>query len=351
MGGPLGTRTDVPDLPVLVIGGWHDLFLGATIDSFRAMRARAPEPNAQRQRLIIGPWAHGATSGVFPERAFGVQAGLDGADIGGVQLEWFKHHLAGAAPAPQASPVRIFVMGPDVWRDEPDWPLPDTHYVDYFLGSGGDARTSDGDGTLSTSTGSVAASDCFVYDPADPVQTCGGATYLPGLFIGANAGPRDQKGIEARQEVLCYTSEPLDRSLEVTGPVQARLHISSSAVDTDFTATLVDVHPHGRAELVCDGILRCRYRNSTTRPEFLEPGVIYEIEVDLVATAYVFRAGHRLRLDLSSSNFPKFDRNPNAAVPVADARPADMVIATNTVWHDRARPSRLVLPVITRSST
>ena len=116
-------------------------------------------PDAQRQRLVIGPWAHGATSGVFPERAFGVQAGFDGADITGVQLDWFKEHLADAPPATPSSPVRIFVMGPDVWRDEPDWPLPDTEYVDYFLGSVGDARTSDGDGTLSTSTGSVAASD------------------------------------------------------------------------------------------------------------------------------------------------------------------------------------------------
>ena len=126
-------------------------------------------------------------------------------------------------------------------------------------------------------------------------------------------------------------------------------HISSSAVDTDFTATLVDVSPQGRAELVCDGIVRCRYRASTTLPEFLEPGTSYEVEVDLVATAYVFAAGHRLRLDVSSSNFPKFDRNPNAAVPVADAGPADLVVATNTLYHTSSRPSRLVLPVIRRS--
>ena len=150
--------------------------------------------------------------------------------------------------------------------------------------------------------------------------------------------------------MLCYTSEPLNRPLEVTGPVRARLFVSSSAVDTDFTAALVDVDPAGRAELVCDGILRCRYRNSTTQPEFLDPGMVYEIEVDLVATAYVFAAGHRLRLDVSSSNFPKFDRNPNAAVPVADAGAGDVVVATNTVWHGSARPSRLVLPVIRRTA-
>jgi len=340
----------VTDIPVLNIGGWHDLFLGGTIDNYLAMRARTVEPDAARQRLIIGPWAHGATSGVFPERAFGVRAGLDGADIAGEQLAWFKEHLAGSPSATPRSPVRIFVMGPDVWRDELDWPLPDTEYVDYFLGSTDSARTSNGDGTLSTSTGSDTDSDSFVYNPADPVDTCGGATYLPGLFIGFNAGPRDQVRTEARQDVLCYTSEPLEKSLEVTGPVRAILHISSSAVDTDFTATLVDVSPQGRAELVCDGIVRCRYRASTTLPEFLEPGKLYEIEVDLVATAYVFAAGHRLRLDVSSSNFPKFDRNPNAAVPVADAGPADLAVATNTLWHSSSRPSRLVLPVIRRST-
>jgi putative CocE/NonD family hydrolase len=340
----------VPDTPVLNLGGWHDLFLGGTIDDYLALRARTEEPDAHRQRLVIGPWAHGATSGLFPERSFGVQSGLDGADMTGAQLAWFKEHLTGSPPATSPSPVRIFVMGPDIWRDEPDWPLPDAEYVDYFLGSTSDARTSGGDGTLSTASGTGAASDSFVYDPADPVLTCGGATFLPGLFIGANAGPRDQTRTEARQDVLCYTTEPLDRSMEVTGPVRARLFVSSSAVDTDFTATLVDVHPGGRAELVCDGIVRCRYRTSTTRAEFLDPGTVYEIEVDLVATAYVFAAGHRLRLDVSSSNFPKFDRNPNAAVPVADARPADLVVATNTVWHDSTRPSRLVLPVIRRSA-
>ena len=163
---------------------------GGTIDNYLAMRARTVEPDAARQRLIIGPWAHGATSGVFPERAFGVRAGLDGADIAGEQLAWFKEHLAGSPSATPRSPVRIFVMGPDVWRDELDWPLPDTEYVNYFLGSTNGARTSNGDGTLSTSTGSDTDSDSFVYNPADPVDTCGGATYLPGLFIGFNAGPR-----------------------------------------------------------------------------------------------------------------------------------------------------------------
>lgn len=340
----------VTNIPVLNIGGWHDLFLGGTIDNYLALRARTSLPDAKHQRLVIGPWAHGATTGMFPERSFGVRAGLDGADITGVQLDWFKEHLAGVGAVPQteSSPVRIFVMGPNVWRDEQDWPLPDTEYVEYFIGSASGARTGSGDGTLSTVPGSTTVSDDFVYDPNDPVVTCGGATYLPGAFIGVNAGPRDQRLTEARQDVLCYTSEPLDGQLEVTGHVRARLYVSSSAVDTDFTAALVDVHPEGRAELVCDGILRCRYRRSTTSAEFLEPGVVYEIEVDLVATSYVFDIGHRLRLDISSSNFPKFDRNPNAAVSVAAAGREDMVVAQNTVWHDSARPSRLTLPVIRR---
>ena len=338
------------DIPVLNIGGWHDLFLGGTIDNYLALRTRTARPDAQRQRLVIGPWAHGAASGMFPERSFGVRAGFDGADITGMQLAWFKETLAGSQSGTKTSPVRIFVMGPNIWRDEPDWPLPDTEYVDYFLGSGADARTSSGDGTLSTTPGSTTVSDCFVYDPADPVATRGGATYLPGAFIGANSGPRDQGPVESRPDVLCYTSVPLRHSLEVTGPVRARLHVSSSAVDTDFTAALVDVFPDERAELVCDGILRCRYRASTTIPALLEPGCVYEIEIDLLATSYVFAPEHRLRLDVSSSNFPKFDRNPNAAGTIAAAGVEDFVMATNTVWHDGMRPSRLVLPVISRSA-
>lgn len=206
------------DIPVLNIGGWHDLFLGGTIDHYLGLRSRASRPDAQRQRLVIGPWAHGATSGVFPERAFGAQAGLDGADITGVQLAWFKAHLVGPPPTTEASAVRPFVMGPNAWRDEQDWPLPATEYVDFFLGSMSDARTSAGDGTLSTSAVWGAALDRFVYDPADPVTTGGGgATYLPGGFIGANAGPRDQAPTETPSDVLCYTGEPLEQPSEQTG--------------------------------------------------------------------------------------------------------------------------------------
>ena len=340
----------VTEVAVLNIGGWHDLFLGGTIDNYLALRARTPQPDANRQRLVIGPWAHGAASGTFPERAFGVRAGFDGADIAGMQLAWFKQQLGGAEASTPQSPVRVFVMGPDEWRDELDWPLPDTEFVDYFLASNSDDRTIRVDGTLAIDAphdlGS--ASDSFIYDPSDPVVTRGGATYLPGLFIGANSGPRDQAPTEARQDVLRFTTDALADPLEVIGPVRAVLHVSSSAVDTDFTVTLVDVGPDGKSELVCDGILRCRYRTSSTRPEFMEPGVVYEIEVDLIATAYVFPVGHRLRINISSSNFPRFDRNPNCAMPVADAGPADWVVATNTVWHDATRRSHVTLPLVER---
>jgi hypothetical protein len=180
------------------------------------------------------------------------------------------------------------------------------------------------------------------------VPTVGGATFLPGVWLGANAGPRDQRAVESRPDVLCYTSAPLARPLEVIGPVELLLFASSSARDTDFVGKLVDVAPDGRAEILCDGILRARYRTSMSAPVLLEPGAIQEYRIDLGATAYLFPAGHRVRLEVSSSNFPRFDRNTNTGGAIAGERLEDAATAANRVHHDRANPSRLILPVIDR---
>ena len=239
-------------------------------------------------------------------------------------------------------------MGANEWRDEDDWPLPGTEYADYFLHSGGRANTAAGDGGLSTDAPGDEPEDVYLYDPRNPVPTTGGGTFLPGLSIGANAGPRDQRAVEARHDVLCYTTEPLAAPLEVIGPVRAVLHVSSSATDTDFTAKLVDVAPDGRAENLADGILRARYRESLSEPSPLEPERVYEVTVDLVATAAVISAGHRIRLEVSSSNFPRFDRNTNTGGVIATEGEADLRPAVNRVHHTRVRPSRLVLPVIRR---
>ncbi|HET9894542.1 MAG TPA: CocE/NonD family hydrolase [Streptosporangiaceae bacterium] len=337
-------------VPALNIGAWHDLFLQGTLANYTGMKAHGgSEAARQRQRLVIGPWAHGAMSGWFPERSYGLMSGIDTADITRLQLRWFDWLLKGEDTGLAAEkPVRLFVMGANQWRDEDDWPLPDTEYVSYFLHSGGLANTAGGDGCLSADAPGDEPEDVYLYDPRDPVPTTGGATFLPGLFIGANAGPRDQRSVEARRDVLCYTTGPLAEPLEVIGPVAAVLHVSSSAPDTDFTAKLVDVAPDGRAENLADGIVRARYRESLAEPSLLEPGRTYEITIDLVATAAVFGAGHRIRLEVSSSNFPRFDRNTNTGGVIATEGESDLRQAVNRVHHARATPSRLILPVIRR---
>jgi len=260
---------------------------------------------------------------------------------------FLRAHLAGGDP-PDGKRVLLFVAGPDVWREEDDWPLPDTSFTPWYLHGRGRAGSSAGDGVLSPEPPADEPPDAFVYDPRDPVPTAGGATFLPGVWLGANAGPRDQAAVERRADVLCYTSPPLERPLEVTGPVRLVLHASSSARDTDFTGKLVAVSPAGRAELVTDGILRARYRESRAEPVALEPGAVVRLEIDLGATATVFPAGHRLRLEVSSSNFPRFDRNTNTGGTIADERIEESVVARNEVHHSRAHPSHLILPVIDR---
>ncbi len=320
-------------IPTLNIGGWYDLFLGGTIANFVAMKQKGAQ-------LLIGPWAHGATTGWFSDRSYGFLANYAAIDPTGIHVRWFDHYLKGIDNGVEAAaPVRLFIMGIDQWRDEQDWPLPDTRFTPYYLRAGG---------ALSTEVPGDENPSSYDYDPADPVPTCGGPTFLPGLFIGANAGPRDQRAIDGRADVLTFQTEPLAKDTEVTGPVELVLYVSSSARDTDFTGKLVDVHPDGRAEHLTDGILRARYRNSMSAPELLTPGEVYELHVDLWATANVFRAGHRIRLDVSSSNFPRFDRNTNTGETVATDTADAVVVAANRVYHDTDHPSHVILPLIER---
>ena len=329
--------------PALNFGGWYDLFLGGTLANYAAMKGRTP------QKLVIGPWVHGYNGGVYPARNFGLMAHDGVADVTAMQTRWFDHFLKGEANGVlDEPPVKIFVMGPDVWREEADWPLPDTDWQQWYLHSAGSAGTKPADGVLARTTPDKEPADSYLYDPRNPVPTVGGASFLPGLFIAANAGPRDQREVEQRADVLCYTSEVLTADMEVTGPVRLVLYVSSSAMDTDFTGKLVDVHPDGTALILTDGILRARYRESLSTQKLMTPGEVYRLEIDLVATANVFFAGHRIRLEVSSSNFPRFDRNTNSGGVIAQETEADFVRATNTVWHDAVRASHLILPVIAR---
>lgn len=336
--------------PALNIGGWFDIFLNGTLANYQGMRRRGGSTAARAgQRLLIGPWSHGNVGYLYPEQDYGIRAGAETVDVTAAQIRWFDHWLKGIDNGVERDrPVRIFVMGINRWREEEDWPLPDTRFRPYFLHSAGRANSAGGDGVLSTEEPGGEPEDAYLYDPRRPVPTVGGATLLPGSVIAANAGPRNQRAVEARDDVLCYTGTPLERALEVTGPVELVLHASSSARDTDFTGKLVDVAPDGRAEIVTDGILRARYRASFARPEPLEPGRVYELRLDLGATALVFAAGHRIRLEVSSSNFPRFDRNTNTGGTIAVEGEGDMVQAINRVYHDRTHPSHLLLPCIER---
>jgi putative CocE/NonD family hydrolase len=240
-------------------------------------------------------------------------------------------------------PVKIFVMGKNEWRDEEDWPLARAKSTKYYLHSAGAATTASGDGTLSTTAPGAEKADQFTYDPNDAVPTLGGPLCC-GPFPPAGLGPQDQSKAEARSDVLVFTTPMLVKDLEVTGPVLLDLYVSSSAVDTDFTGKLVDVWPNGFAQNLTEGILRLRYRNSQEKPELAKPGETYHLTVDLWATSNVFRAGHKLRLEVSSSNFPRFDRNLNTGEEQAGA--TRMSKATNVVYHDKAHPSALVLPLV-----
>ena len=334
--------------PALNIGGWYDVFVGGTLANYVGMRRHGGSEAARRPGLIVGPWAHGNQGGAFPERLYGTMAADAAFDLTGVQLRWFDRHLRGVDGGAQDAPVRLFVMGADAWRDEQDWPLPDTRFTPFYLHSSGRANSAAGDGVLSREEPGEEPEDVYLHDPRRPVPTVGGQTFLPGLFISANAGPLDQRRVEARDDVLVYTTAPLERAVEVTGPIELVLRASSSAVDTDFCGKLVDVHPDGRAEILTDGILRARYRESMGELSLLEPGRPYELRIDLWATANVFGAGHRIRLEVASSNFPRFDRNTGTGGTIAQETEADLVQAVNRVFHDRARPSHVLLPLIER---
>jgi putative CocE/NonD family hydrolase len=335
------------NVPALNISGWYDIFLWSTFQNYTGMKQRGGAQESRRnQRLIIGPWSHMNFSGSFPEREFGWRGSSAAIDLSSIHLRWFDRWLKGVDHGiDQELPVMMFVMGIDEWHSESDWPLPDTQYRQYYLHSSRGANTLHGDGTLSTEPPGDEPSDVYLYNPMRPVPTVGGQVILPG---GNAIGPRDQREVELRDDVLVYSTPVLEHAVEVTGPIALRLFVSSSARDTDFTGKLVDVHPDGRAMILTEGILRARYRNSLTRPELLEPDAIYEIQLDLWATANVFLAGHCIRLEVSSSNFPRFDRNSNTGGQIASETARQYRSAVNRIFHDVAHPSHLILPIIER---
>ncbi|MFZ1013131.1 MAG: CocE/NonD family hydrolase, partial [Terracidiphilus sp.] len=330
-------------VPALTIAAWYDIFQGGSLRNYMGMRDHAGSETAQSgQHLLITIGGHAGGGRKIGDVDFG-SAAAD-YDENTITLDWYDYLFLGKHNEfAGADPVRIFVMGKNEWRDEPAWPLARAKETSYYLVSGGKANSATGDGALATTMSKKDESDTFVYDPANPVPTVGGPLCCDAVHLGA--GPRDQKDVEARSDVLVYSTPPLDQDLEVTGPVSLNLFAKSSAVDSDFTAKLVDVWPNGFAQNLTEGILRASFRESTRgEPKPVTPGQVYEYKIDLWSTSNVFLKGHRIRLEVSSSNFPRFDRNLNNGKRAADS--SDFVKATNTIVHDAQHPSALILPVI-----
>ena len=332
------------DIPAYHQGGWYDIFLGGTLRNFTGMKTNGVSQSTREgQRLLIGPWVHdyGLTSKTG-DMDFGLRASGAAIDIHGKLLRWFDYWLKDEQDAIQCdAPIELFVMGINQWRCESEWPPARCKFVEYYFHSTGEAATDLQDGTLSTNCPDIEPSDSYEYDPNRPVPTRGGA--LCCHDAQTPFGAFDQSAIEKRPDVLVYSTPPLDDSIEVTGPVEVILYASSSAKDTDFTAKLVDVSPCGKAVNLTDGIVRARYRKSTEIAQLLEPNEIYCFKIDLLATSNVFARGHQIRIEISSSNFPRFDRNPNTGKPATSR--ADFIVATQTVMHDADHPSHVRLPI------
>jgi putative CocE/NonD family hydrolase len=328
----LEARADEMSVPALNIGGWYDVFLRSTIGSYKTMTEEAASQQAREgQRLIIGPWTHGwnqtTQSG---DQEFG-EASL--VDIEPLYLEWFNYWLKDG-PEPTGAPIRIFVMGEDVWRDEYEWPLARTEYKSYFLHS---------DGSLSSKSPSPnSPPQTYDYDPSDPVPTLGG-----NIMESSLRGPYDQSPLDSRDDVIRFVTTPFAVRSEITGPIRAQIFASTSAKDTDFMAKLIVVKPDGEAFNLVDGVIRARYRDGFENPSLLKPGEIYRYDIDLWATSYVLSPGDRLRIDVSSSNFPRLNRNLNTGAPFAET--IKMKIARQTIYMDEEHASRIILPLIPTS--
>lgn len=328
-------------VPALTVAAWYDLFQGGALRNYVGIRAHGGSEAARKgQQLFVAIGGHAGWGRKIGDVDFGPAADFD---YDNVTLDWYDFLFKGAKNEfSKPTPVKIFVMGANVLRDEEAWPLARAKSTKYFLHSGGRANSSSGDGRLSEALPAQEHADEYVYDPADPTPTVGGPLCCDPVHLAA--GARDQRQVELRKDVLVYSTAPFAADTEVTGPVSVELYAKSSAVDTDFTAKLVDVWPNGFGQNLTEGIVRARYRDSQSIPSLLAPGTIYKFSIDLWSTSNVFLAGHALRLEISSSNFPRFDRNLNTGGEIKTG--ARAVKATNSVVHDAEHPSALIVPVV-----
>jgi uncharacterized protein len=328
------------DVPALHIGGWYDIFAGGTVANYRGLRAGAGSEAARSsQRLLMGPWHHEIQEG----GGFAGHVAGDDVSVDAWQLRWFDQFLRDADTGVlDGGPARLHLLGGGRWL-ETDWPPP-ASVEEWFLHADDGANSVLGDGLLARDAPGPQRPDVFVFNPLGPVESAGGTSCcVPGLVP---MGAACQADVEIRRDVLVYTSAPLERDLTLAGDVRLRLFCASSAEDTDFTAKLCDVDPDGRSVNLVQGILRCRYRESLAEPAPLVPGEVYELTLELGPVAALLARGHRLRLQVSSSDFPLWSRNLNRYEDPHALDATAAITATQTVLHDDAHPSRLELPIL-----
>lgn len=338
-------QSDTADIPMLFMDSWYDYGAAETLAMFNQFQTKGISERARNnQFIIIGPGTHCGYPYATEQTFVGARdLGDARLDFWGIQLKWYDYWLKGIDNGITDMPkIHYYLMGKNQWRSAGQWPLANTTYKKLYLHSGGKANSRQGDGVLSFEPPQNDETDTFVYDPATPVPSLGGHTCCTGT--DTEAGGYDQSSIEMRNDVLVYTSVALEEGIEVTGQLVVILQVSSSAVDTDFTAKLVDVYPDGRAFNVQEGALRMRHREELSKEVFMTPGEIYEARLDLHASSNFFSAGHRIRLEVSSSNFPRWQRNLNTGGNNFDE--TEWQPATNRVHHSKTKLSYVVLPVI-----
>jgi hypothetical protein len=311
-----------------------------TINGYVGMKNHGASPEARAgARMIIGPWGHG------PSQSYG---GVDFTtvalmDMFELQLQFYDYYLKGINTGlDMDKPVQLFYMGVNKWRSESDWPIPGTQYRELYLSSNGSANSVRGNGILSFTKPVNSGFDTYLYDPANPVPTTGGNNCCG---TPTAAGPVDQRPLERRDDILVYTSPFLEESITIAGQVKMKLSAATDGTDTDWMIKLIDVYPNGNSMPVAEGILRARFRNGLDKVNLLTPNQIYEYAIELTGTANVFLPGHRIRIDITSSNFPQFDRNPNTGEPLGSS--SKIRIARQTVHHGGTHLSQIILPVVT----